>query len=134
MPKAPSENLISHNRNAQSISSMHPWEWQPIEQEIVRTTTLRVRLLTAEQVARGWFAGTADTIAATRAILARLERRMLPTPRVLNAHSILKLRRPILGCGVGSSPPTEADWESVSTKAHSTWNRDHVPVEVNTAR
>lgn len=112
---------------------MHSWEWQPVEQEIVRTMTLRVRLVTAEQVARGWFASSDDQIAAARAVLSRLEQGKLLTRRVLEAHPILEMRRPLVAWSVGSPAPTEVDWESVAAKARSRWDQDHVPVEVYSA-
>ena len=109
---------------------MHSWDWQPAERDILRTIALRVRLLSANQVARGWFGSDADPGRAADQVLQRLEHAGLIARRVAEIHPTLEMRQPLFVWDVGKIAPSEDDFDHIATVARARWNQGHIPMDV----
>lgn len=109
---------------------MQPWDWSPIEQDILRAIALRVRLLAPTQVARGWFRAEEAPEQSARTVIERLEGAALIARRVAEAHPIVELSRPLFSWKVGNPPPTDRELMKIAKLARERWHQDHVPIEI----
>ncbi|MGE0761465.1 MAG: hypothetical protein AB7O38_30910, partial [Pirellulaceae bacterium] len=97
---------------------------------VLRALTLQVRVATADQVARGWFAAADDPLLAAQACLAGLEKQQLTTKRLLEAHPMLPLSTPLFSWKPGQPQPTCAELENLAAKLQARWSEPNVAVEV----
>ena len=96
--------------------------WSEAEQEILRAITLQVRLLTLEQVARGWFSG--DTHVAADC-MKRLEAATLITCRTLEVAELEPRTRPLFSWRPNRPTPKRA-LKRVSSSALKRWRGDFI--------
>ena len=105
----------------------------PRDNEILDALTIRVRLFSVAQIARTWWAGTADPEANARERLKQLDRAGLVTRFVLMSRPELELEAPVLVWEPGQETP---DLGSVSYKLQSRFSAalEKTPCVVATAR
>lgn len=94
--------------------------WSQAEQEILRAITLQVRLLTVEQLARGWFGG--ETQAAADC-MKRLEAATLITHRTVEVARIERRSRPLFSWRP-KQPTPQGALKRVSNSALKRWRGD----------
>jgi hypothetical protein len=109
---------------------MQSSEWSPVEQDLLRTIALRIRLITAAQIARGWFGDQADGERAPVQALQRLEAAGLIARRSTEAHPLLDLRQPLFAWKVGTPGPSGEQLRTISERTRSRWSEPHLPVDL----
>lgn len=93
--------------------------------------THHLRLLTAEQIGRNWFAHTVAPTKIALQFLRREERRGLLKLEHAMIHPPLNLQEPILDWRPESS--TEPNWQTLAWKVQSRWNQHPVRAVVVSA-
>lgn len=97
--------------------------------ELLRTLAQRVRFLTAEQAARGWFA-TADDPAAAAAVLAELHSRELVERAVIEVRTAGTIAKPLFRWRPGQKTPAPETWFRLEELLATRWSEEMVATEV----
>jgi hypothetical protein len=100
---------------------------------LVRALALQVRLLTLDQMRRGWFPASKlvsdeATDCADHLVTAGLLER-----RVVEAHPVIDLKKPLFAWAPGSRHPSASDFQAIADASRMRWNSPHLAVEVFTA-
>jgi len=111
---------------------MKAWEWSAVERNIVAAIAVRIRLLSAPQVVRGWLSQESSAAELADRVLERLESASLLARHVVEAHPMLELTRPLYAWNVGDRPPSDRRFQSIAAASRARWNLPHRPVEVFT--
>lgn len=97
------------------------------DKDILRTLAKKVRMMTADQVAQGWWKPSTVAIdVATRRLRALKAYRLLDDVR-LPAHPMLDLSLPLLTWKPGQSDP---DYYAISYRLTSRWPTEYLPTTV----
>lgn len=88
------------------------------DQDILRTLTLRVRILSIDQLAKAWWSDTGNPRRAARRRLDQLEAARLVSRRSVLARPLLPLASPVFIWEPGNEAP---DPEAVSHELRSRW-------------
>jgi len=104
--------------------------WSAAELSIARALALQVRLLTTEQVAKGWFQDAADPHTSAMNALARLAHAGLIEPLTQEAHPLLPLEQPLFVWNVGDPCPNPLDFVQLAVQSQMRWHKPHVPVSL----
>jgi hypothetical protein len=109
---------------------MHNSSWSQEELSVIRALALQVRLVTAEQLAKGWFAGFVDAAARAETLIGRLRKASFIDRIVSEAHPLLEQVRPLFSWKVGTAHPEDREILAVAEQSRARWRLPHVPVEV----
>lgn len=104
--------------------------WTTTELSVARALTLQVHILSHDQIARGWFNQTVDGTQAAADSLQRLEAAQLICRRILEAHSIKPMSRPLLAWSPGRPEPTQQALEQIALTSNRRWSGGASPVEI----
>ncbi|MDZ4684003.1 MAG: hypothetical protein SH850_02870 [Planctomycetaceae bacterium] len=112
---------------------MQSSEWSPAEQDLLRTIALRVRLVTATQIVRGWFADATNRERSPEDVIARLVTAGLMEHRRTEAHPLLDLRQPLFAWKAGTPEPSDNQLRAIAERSRARWDQPHQSVEVSLA-
>lgn len=104
--------------------------WTPRDLDIVETLAAKVRLLTAGQVARGWWGLGKPHEQHARTRLRRLARAELLCSYRVNVHPMWELRAPVVRWQPGAPDP---DAEATATALQARWTEPARPTTVYAA-
>ena len=89
---------------------------------ILRALAVQIRIISLDQVARGWFPAATDAIAKAKAALCRLEHCGLICRRIVEAHPIVPLPRPMFTWKPTESDPSDDVLEEIAAKSNDRWS------------
>ena len=107
--------------------------WTAEEVSLLRALALQTSCLNFAQIMRGWFAKSEDAHAATEKTLARLAAARLITQRVVEAHPVLTLDKPMFTWQPGEAPPGERRLLNLALRARERWQAAYVPTTIYVA-
>ena len=107
--------------------------WNAEEVSLLRALALQTPCLTSSQITRGWFAKNEDAQAATEQSLARLSAARLITQRVVEAHPLQTLEKPLFTWQPGDAPPGERRLLNLALRARERWQAAYVPTTIYVA-
>lgn len=97
---------------------------------ILRALAVQIRIVSLDQVARGWFPAATNAKAEAMAALCRLEHCDLICRRLVEAHPVIPLPRPMFIWKPTESDPSDDVLEEIAAKSSDRWSDDDAPVEV----
>jgi hypothetical protein len=100
---------------------------------ILRAMALQVRMMTPEQIGRGWFSKAAAPQDSAAEVIDCLECAGLIERRVFEARPLIRLTRPLFSWNPGDPSPTLEDFDDLSATSRNRWKEPHEPVEIVTA-
>ena len=104
--------------------------WTERDIDIVRTLAVKVRVLTLDQVAMGWWESTKRATFHARRRLAKLVSANLLQRYRINVHPLLDATEPLYSWSPSSEAPDAA---ALSERAQSRWTEPATPTNVYTA-
>lgn len=96
---------------------------------LVRCLALQVRMLTLDQVTRGWF-GAAAANGEAEEWLTVLIRASFVERRRVEAHPVVRLDRPLLSWRPGLPSPKTKVFEEIAQTSRARWTLPEVPTDV----
>lgn len=109
---------------------MNSTVWTDSEVSILRALAVQVRIASRDQIKRGWFGAAPTSCELTDDALMRLTSAGLIQSRIVEAHPILELKRPLFTWRLKDREPTDATFESLAEVIRARWAESEVPVEV----
>lgn len=107
--------------------------WTAEEASILRALALQIPCLTFAQITRGWLTKSADAHAIAEQRLTRLAAAGLITQRVVEAHPVLTLDKPMFTWQPGEAPPGERRLLNLALRARERWQAAYVPTTIYVA-
>ncbi len=107
--------------------------WIAEEVSLLRALALQTPCLTFAQIMRGWFEKNEDAHAATEQALGRLAGARLITQRVIEAHPLQILDKPLFTWRPGEAPPGERRLINLALRARERWQATYVATTFFTA-
>ena len=112
---------------------METTTWTVEEVSLLRALALQVPCLTFAQIRQGWFAKRDAAEGLVERTLTRLASSQLITERVVEAHPLQSLDKPLFTWRPCETPPGERRLTNLALRAHERWQATHVPTTIYVA-
>jgi hypothetical protein len=104
--------------------------WTATEYDVLRALAVQVGTLSLDQIVRGWLAPGHNAEQHAESLITNLVRAKLICRRIVEAHPLICIKRPLFSWRPGKPAPNEELLSELSVKSCRRWTESEKPVEV----